>query len=95
MPYNEDIHYYMENAVLNPQPLVNGRDLEVIVSLMEMAVIELTTGPGVMFTKDQMYTLMREIIGPDTELLDVDLDIVLRNSGYLLRRHPGAQFSMR
>lgn len=62
---------------------VYGRDLEAIVTLLELAALELSPEPGVRFARDALLDTARRIGGPSIELEEKDVDIVLRNIGFL------------
>ncbi len=61
----------------------NPRDLEVIVSLLEMAAISLSTIEKPEFTKLELFSEAREYAGKELALIDGDMDIVLRHSKFL------------
>ena len=65
------------------------QDLESIVTVLEVAALDLTEAPGDMFTKEQLYERAREVIGPEMRLDEVDLDIVFRRMGYAFQKIPG------
>lgn len=59
------------------------RDLEVIVTLLELAAICLTTGPDATFTKKQLIAEARRIGGDDIDLDEDDVKNVLGRPGFL------------
>jgi len=59
------------------------RDLEAIVTLLELAAICLTTGPDSSFTKQQLLDEARRIGGDDIDLDENDVNIVLGKAGFL------------
>lgn len=59
------------------------RDLEAIVTLLELAAICLTTGPDSTFTKKQLIDEARRIGGDGIELDESDVSIVLGKPGFL------------
>ena len=59
------------------------RDLEAIVTLLELAAIYLTTGPDSTFTKRQLIDEARRIGGDDVDLDESDVNIVLGKAGFL------------
>ncbi len=61
----------------------DGRDLENIVTLMELAAIELTTGPEATFSADVLYTMAQQYGGPTITLRRVDFDIVRDHASFL------------
>jgi len=75
-------------------PPAYGRDLEAIVSLLELAAIQLTTGPGVAFTRQQLLDAAREFGGDEIELEAADVDIVIGKSGFL-KKVAGGQFCLK
>ena len=69
-----------------PTPYIetsDRRDLEAIVTLLELAAICLTTGPNVTFTKAQLLAEARRLAGEDIELDESDVNIVLGKAGFL------------
>jgi len=63
-----------------------NRDLEFIVTCLELAAIHLTDKPGDVFTFEQMLKVAKQYDGG--ELDEADARIVLANAGFL-RRVPG------
>lgn len=59
------------------------RDLEAIVTLLELAAICLTTGPDSAFTGKQLIDEARRIGGDDIALDESDVNIVLGKPGFL------------
>jgi len=74
---------------------MDGRDLECIVALLEMAAIELTPVPEATFTRDELVAKAREIGGPEVTLADADVDNVIAHSGHLLRKAWGGRYALR
>lgn len=69
-----------------PTPYIetsDRRDLEAIVTLLELAAIYLTTGPDSTFTKKQLIDEARRIGGDDVDLDESDVNIVLGKAGFL------------
>lgn len=64
-------------------PKLNGRDLEVIMTMLELAAMELTPQAGATFTKKALLDKAREYAGDSVELLDSDVKIVLNKNGFL------------
>lgn len=64
-------------------PTSDRRDLEAIVTLLELAAICLTTGPDATFTKKQLITEARRLGGGDIELDENDVNLVLGKPGFL------------
>lgn len=59
------------------------RDLEAIVTLLELAAITLTSNPSSTFTKEELLTCARDYTGSDVEIRDSDIDIVLEKASFL------------
>lgn len=74
---------------------MDGRDLEAIVTLLELAVIELTPDESATFTFDEMLAKAREIGGPEINLREGDVRIVAQFSGHLLEKLPGGRYRMK
>lgn len=71
-------------AIFAPaRPAVQGRDLETIVTLLELAALELTPTPEATFTRQQLLDLAREIGGPEVEMDEQDLKRVLGKNSFL------------
>jgi hypothetical protein len=90
MSYDMDaVHrtYSYEGELRRPRtnrtPL--SRDLETIVTLLEVAALSLTTEEGATFTRERLIKEAREIGGPEIELRDEDIDIVLVKQGFLVK----------
>lgn len=64
-------------------PTADGRDLDVIVTLLSIAALELTPVVGAMFTREQLLKVTREIAGDELELHDIDLNLVLKRTGFM------------
>lgn len=74
----------LTNAIFGPaRPDVRGRDLETIVTLLELAALELTPQPDATFTRQQLLDLAREIGGPEVEMDEQDLKLVLGKNSFL------------
>ncbi|TAJ87896.1 MAG: hypothetical protein EPO10_08565 [Reyranella sp.] len=63
----------------------SGRDLEAIITLLEVAALSLTTEEGATFSREHLIREAREIGGPEIDLRDEDIDIVLQKQGFLAR----------
>lgn len=85
MSYDSDSSQHTEPVNFTPQslPTVNPRDLETIVTLLELAALELTPEPGATFTRAQLVNLAKEIGGPEIPLDENDVNLVLRKNGFL------------
>lgn len=72
---------------------IYSRDLETIITLLEVAALSLTTAPGATFTREQLIREAREVGGDDVDLSDEDINIVLQKQGFLERI--GAELRLR
>lgn len=79
----------LEMFYQSPAQPPDSRDLETIVTLMELASIFLTPHPDATFTSDGLFAKMVECGGPTITLHRVDFDIVLPRSGFLTRLSGG------
>lgn len=82
--------YDFETAVDQspPTPFIESsdrRDLEAIVTILELASICLTTGPNATFTKQQLIDEARRLSGDGIDLDESDVNIVLGKAGFLRR----------
>lgn len=74
-------------------PTPDPRDLEAIVTLLDLAAICLTPKPGTKFTIEELIAKAQEIGGDEIPLNPKDLLIVLPFMKYLKRRRdPGKTF---
>jgi hypothetical protein len=71
----------------------NARDLETILTLLEVAALSLTNVSGATFTHDQLLREARKLGGPGIDLRDEDVGIVLKKQGFLQRS--GKELSLR
>jgi hypothetical protein len=78
MSYDADDYAPIQGAAPLPLPVAHPRDLEAIVTLLELAAIDLTPKPETEFTRDDLLARVRSIAGPDFELVDGDVAIVLK-----------------
>ena len=62
---------------------VQPRDLETILTILEVAALSLTKVPGATFTRKQLIQEAKEIGGKDIELREEDIKIVLHKQGFL------------
>lgn len=76
---------------LPPMPPPNPRDLEVIMTMLALAAIELTPEPGRTFTFEQ---LMDAAHSCGCGLLERDVRIVLPYVKFL-KKHSGGRFSLK
>ncbi|WP_421997863.1 hypothetical protein [Reyranella sp.] len=65
--------------------VISGRDLEAIITLLEVAALSLTTEEGATFSRERLVSEARDLGGPDVDLQDGDIDIVLKKQGFLVR----------
>ena len=72
----------------------NPRDLEVLVTLLEIAAIELTSAPRTVFTVDQLFRAVHQYDEPKCTVDDRDLRIILPYCSFL-QRLPGRMFHLR
>ena len=70
---------------LSNSPTGRARDLETIVTLLEVAALTLTTAPEVTFTHAQLIGKARELSGNQIDLQEEDIDIVLKKQSFLER----------
>lgn len=86
------------DAPFVPRPVdtTNPRDLEVILTLLEIAALELTPTAGATFTREDLFARALEIGGGPEEfpMLHVDLAIVFRGVNFL-RREAGGRWSLK
>ena len=61
----------------------NGRDLEAIVTLLELAAICLTTSPESEFTTEQLIAEARQLGGEEITLDEIDIKNVLGKARFL------------
>lgn len=78
MSYDAENFEPIHGATPVPTPTVHPRDLEVIVTLLELAALELHDAHTV-FTRDQLVATAHQIAGPGFGLVDLDVDVVLPN----------------
>jgi len=69
------------------------RDLEAIVTLLEVAAIELTSEPGAEFTEDELIRQARDI-GGDLAIEESDAKIVLDKAAFL-KKLKGKRFRLK
>ena len=73
----------------HPASPINPRDLHLLVTCIEIAALELTPEPGTVFTFEELFHAAQGFLGEDGTLREIDVRIVVDNSGYLLRKVPG------
>ena len=62
-----------------------ARDLETIVTVLEVAALSLTTEPGATFTREHLIEEAHKVSGEKVDLQDEDIKIVLSKQGFLKR----------
>lgn len=77
--------YDFDDALNREPPIVNAhesdpRDLETIVTAIQLAAIDLTPAAGTMFTKTELLERVRFF---DERLEAIDIEIVLDNARFL------------
>lgn len=79
------------DAPFVPRPFdtAHPRDLEALLTLLELAALELTPTAGATFTCDELVALALEISGADSGVEARDLRLVLRGSNFLRREAVG------
>jgi hypothetical protein len=69
------------------------RDLEAIVSLLELAALSLTDKPGARFTEEQLIEEAQSIAGDEFTVLAWDVKLVIGKSGFL--KKIGREFTLK
>lgn len=64
----------------------DSRDLETIVTLLELAAITLTTKPKAVFTREALIQEAHRYAGPKIRLDERDIGIVLPHMQHILRK---------
>jgi hypothetical protein len=70
----------------------NPRDLEAIMTLLELAAISLTEGPDSSFTSEELLNRARELGGSEVQIIETDVKIVLGKAGFLKKE--GGRFRL-
>lgn len=70
---------------------LHPRDLESIVTTLEMAVLDLAPVVGAEFTHEALMAQARDI-APD--IRERDCNLVLAQMGYIVRRRPGRRYAV-
>jgi hypothetical protein len=60
-----------------------SRDLETIITLLEVAALSLTSVPGATFTHERLIAEAKRIGGPEVDLREDDIKIVLQKQSFL------------
>jgi hypothetical protein len=79
--------------VLQTNAPQSGKDLGVIVTLIEIAALSLTTAPGTTFTLERLMREAREIGGDDVDLDEEDVRIVLKKATFM--KKVGREFRLK
>ncbi|HET7084424.1 MAG TPA: hypothetical protein VFI23_06615 [Rhizomicrobium sp.] len=64
---------------------VQPRDLETILTILEIAAMSLTTSPNATFSREQLIREAKKIGGDEIDLREDDINIVLAKQGFLKR----------
>ncbi|HEV2678135.1 MAG TPA: hypothetical protein VGV37_26645 [Aliidongia sp.] len=64
---------------------MHSKDLEAIVTLLEIAALSLTVTPESTFTIDELVEEARKFAGTEIDLSELDVKIVLKKSGFLIK----------
>jgi hypothetical protein len=70
------------------------KDLETIVTMLQLAAIWLTPTVGAIFTLSQLLEQVRQLCGDELIIDEKDIMIVLANSSFL-KKEPGKRFSLK
>lgn len=71
---------------------IHHRDLEAIVTVLEISAIEHTPRPGALFTKSQLFGFAKNLM-PD--VIDGDMETVFVGMARTFKRHPRQLFELR
>lgn len=66
-----------------PVDVTDGNDRLMVLTLLELAALELTPTEGTTFTRAEVIALAKEIGGEELALTDADLATVFDGSGFL------------
>lgn len=91
--------YDFDNCINRDPPIVTDyvgdpKDLEVIVTLLQLAAIFLTPNPGVTFTFEQLFSEAKDIGGNEISLDEKDVKIVLVNFPFF-KKEKGGLYSLK
>ena len=81
---------------MSPAPIItpsDPRDLEVILTVLELAAISLTEDPDSSFTIEQLLEKARELGGSAVRVDEIDIKIVLGKAGFLKKE--GGRFRLK
>lgn len=90
MPYDGPPEVAPTLAKISPAP---PRDLEAIVSLLELAALSLTDKPGAQFTEEQLIEEAQSIAGDEFKVVIGDAKLVIGKSGFL--KKVGKKFTLK
>ena len=90
MPYDGDgtlsaVTQDSGNQAPPKEPCPYSRDLDTIVTTLELAALSLTTKPGATFTREKLMSKAHEFVGPEIRLRDEDVDLVIKKQGPVKR----------
>lgn len=77
----------VQNVVVQP------RDLETILTILEVAALSLTKSPDSTFTRNELIKEAKKIAGDELEIREDDIKIVLHKQGFL--RKVGSELQLR
>ena len=92
MPYDFDGADRSPPEVTGPTP--DPKDLEVIVTLLQLAALELTPEPDMSFTFEDLLKQALVIGGSEVVLDSVDVQVVFPFLGFL-KKLPGGRYSLK
>lgn len=90
MAYDADVSqerysYESGHRARQTNKVASPRDLETIITLLEVAALSLTTEEGATFTREQLIREAKATGGEEIDLRDEDIDIVLQKQGFLVK----------
>lgn len=88
MPYDiniaeERFFHDVETHVRRRNDQPPSRDLEAIVTLLEVAALSLTSEPGAVFTLEELLRQARNVAGSEVEIDERDVKIVLQKARFI------------
>jgi hypothetical protein len=90
-----DMDLYPNGPPIVSTYVPHSRDLETIVTLLEIAAIDLTPAPGAEFAFEDLIQKANELGGGEVVLDPVDVEIVKPHLGFLLERRAGNRYRLR
>lgn len=92
------VYDFEEGADRSPPKMTDykadPKDLETIVTMLQLAAIWLTPQPDTIFTLQQLLTQVRELCGKDLLIDEKDIMIVLASSSFL-KKLSGQRFMLK